>query len=636
MKKNINIPIILAALASLSACKDYYDEYPSFEELQAATGSVESQMGFSVGKVSSSTRMGDGMVQTGQDLASFRGIDQLYIQPFYTTSTSAVAPITDNLNSLGILVSAFNSIGATELKSNFSKYTDFNVAIPERTNAFLCYGAGPHDTPKDDGIVVEHNITSPDPSQISFSLQPIVAASDRTSVAEKGQKLADYLNLIYHGGKTDEDYNWTDANATAKWSSDVLSGVGGLLFSADADYTAGSSANVLAMVKRLYEALYFARSNSDVATVIAAIETEVATTDGKVTGWKSGSTLSGYPCSDYNLPDGAAYIEWDDSNKQYKVVTNKSNLNGLAVYSVEDLVYPPSLYYYVNSRIHTSEVEIGTGTEQYTADYIFLTNHTTWGEPSATVNSSEVLNQPLRTDNSTKLFTANGIVEKSTTVVAITKPLQYAVARFDAILQIETSDSEGGVPVLKDADNNNVPVAYNGNPSFNVTGIFITGQKDVDWKFETTQTTASTPTYTIYDSSIINVTLPTASATNSGTIHTLAFETYAGDKIYVAIEMENNSGMDFVVGANKHIVPQGCKFYLIGEVVPENNTNTSITHNKVLRQDEVTTVNFVVQSLANAYNVIPDFSADQLEFSLGVLDWKMSTPVDLEFGGAVN
>ena len=75
---------------------------------------------------------------------------------------------------------------------------------------------------------------------------------------------------------------------------------------------------------------------------------------------------------------------------------------------------------------------------------------------------------------------------------------------------------------------------------------------------------------------------------------------------------------------------EGCKFYLIGVLDPtdtaSDGTAKNVIDDKVFLQDHVTAVALTVSTLANAYNVIPDFSGDQLEFSLGVLDWKLSTP----------
>ena len=602
--------LALVLLCTLNSCYDYREE--TFNVPQSST----IPLAFSVGHTQVHTRLSDAAIQLDENLNTFRGIDELALLPFHTNSNNATAPVSESLSCLGPIIGASNSIGEkdTDLEDNFSKYYN-NVVIPYSTNAFLCYGSGPSTNAKTDGKVIAHNLTSPNPSNISFSLQPITTVETVTAENSKGQRLVAFLNGIYEAGS-----NWPSTNT-------ILSSIRDDFFSAK--NTAGSSANVLAMTMKLYNALKFAENNTAVKPVTDYIKTKINVNTGK---W-SDTNLDGYP-TNLNLPDGAAYISWNTTSNKYELATDKSNSSALAVYSVENVVYPPSLYYYANSLIHTSTVEVGTGTGQRTPESIFVTNHTAgWqkNEATATPDNTYVLDQPKATGSNEFLFKEKGTVNHETTVVAITKPLQYAISRLDFKLRNGGTMTDGKL-VLKDA--NDTPITIEEN-TFPVTGILIAGQKDVDWKFQPVNTADATE-YTIYDSDGINANLPAVNyiandaTTESAVMRTLAFETAANKEVYAAVEFLNNSGQDFVTGTDKRIVPNGCKFYLIGKLDPAAQTGVSnLIDGKVFVQDHVTTIAFTVSSLANAYNVIPDFSAPTLEFSLGVLDWKLSTPASI-------
>ncbi len=618
---------------TLNSCYDYEDELLTPREM----GGSDIQLAFSLGQYKTNTRLSDAAVQaTDNDLSKFRGISELYLLPFITAPTSNTPePVGADHTPLSGNVTLPRSIAAGDSQLNNETYNYNNyyryANIPLSTDAFLCYGFGPSDTPKNDGVIVKNkNLDAvAKPSDITFSLKPIYDVYDNNNIVipEKATALVNYLNSIYTAGGNN-------------WNSGALQTVGDLVFKLDAYYTAGSSANILELVKRIYSTLYLARENPIVSPVITAITAKVNTTGDEVTGWMD-SSLDEYP-RNINLPDGAAYIEWDGT--KFSVVTDKSNSSALATYSVENLVYPPSLAYFANSRIMTHQKRItGSLEEQKSlADYIFKKAGRKWGTTANYVangsvanhsdntapNDGFVLDQPETTGSNNFLFTGRDVTT-STSIVAIAKPLQYAVARLDVQLK------NGGAPAgdnfaLLDANDNPITVTAD---AFPVTGIMIAGQKDVDWKFNTV-TTSGAKEYTIYDSQVkasdtASPMLPADLTSTSDVIRTLAFETASEASIYVAVELENNSGADFVTGENKRIVPDGCRFYLIGKLDPTATTGVNYNnndHKKVLCQDQVTTVTFTVKDLKNAYNVIPDFSSRELELSLGVIDWKLSTP----------
>ena len=97
---------------------------------------------------------------------------------------------------------------------------------------------------------------------------------------------------------------------------------------------------------------------------------------------------------------------------------------------------------------------------------------------------------------------------------------------------------------------------------------------------------------------------------------TLALATAAGEKVRFAIELTNNTGVAFT-GVDG-IVPAGARFYLVGELEPQ----TSVANNRVFAQAYNTKANVTINSLAHAYNGIPDLKNPKLELGLSVkLEW---------------
>ena len=82
------------------------------------------------------------------------------------------------------------------------------------------------------------------------------------------------------------------------------------------------------------------------------------------------------------------------------------------------------------------------------------------------------------------------------------------------------------------------------------------------------------------------------------------------------------------VGQNEMIIPDCTRFYLIGQINPKNPASGSA--NQVFKQDYYTQVTATINSLANAYNVVPDFRDLNLKISLEVKDWILSTPTNLD------
>ena len=217
------------------------------------------------------------------------------------------------------------------------------------------------------------------------------------------------------------------------------------------------------------------------------------------------------------------------------------------------------------------------------------------------------------------------MVSPSTTAVAIKDPLQYGVAHVQIILK--KTDSS----YLKDADEADIPV---GTINFPVTGIIIGGQLPVGFDF--TPTTAY-PLYSeadmkfLYDNQLPTLYL-SSSADAAQPINTLALQSYDHKKVPVALELTNNSGMDFKGSGSK--ILNGTKFYLVGEIDPADHKTDPRTEirDRVLTQDYTTTLNMNVTGLEKAYNVVPNLLSPRLEIGIELVPkWVATTPEEILF-----
>lgn len=303
-------------------------------------------------------------------------------------------------------------------------------------------------------------------------------------------------------------------------------------------------------------------------------------------------TATSYP-RNINLPDGAAALRWvevEENNETVKKFMPQMQTTTLDdINTITRFTYPASLYYFVNSDIRTSDgmvslpIEYNNVTESVTK--------TAW---------NEILDQN---------FTAGTKVTPTTRAVALTDPVQYAVAQ----LQVNTSYSTpSGKPAntLPDAVNANIEV----DGKFLLKGVVICGQRPVNYNFVPGDNSDALTKF-IYDSQVKeNCTL---SATSIGACTTLVLQSYKGEDVNIILEYENTSD-DLTFKCVDGIVYPHTRFYLIGKVEAlkgEQVTTSEETH-QVFTKDYITTVNMTVTSLAKAYNVLPNLLGGSLE--LGV------------------
>ena len=589
----------IAAIALCMAACSSDDEVAQPEEL----GVVKTQFTLAIpGNVN--TRMSEAVTQA-QENPVFRGMDNIVLIPFGTpasgTTTKDIIGSGDNRlgNNLNLgsteiaktFVSAYSSTtgaGAGLVNNNNSKLY-YNVEVPIGTKSFLFYGKAMDETNLPSGSTTQQvngaltftgmPDAQPTPANVTASLVKIYEAP--TEGNSVGNALVNYLTAIANAKVTNEGVEtpaWEDA-ATSMYQG---------LFKQFTSVRAGSSADVKALVDSLYNQLKDA-NNPNATAIIDAIKTKATV---GTEGLSFDNTLDGYPANIY-LPDGAAVIMWDATNKKFVAMTQDFGNNlGMNIAGLDVYTYPASLYYRVNSTIHT---------DTESKESLYNQENATWESITG------------------QYATANGTVAVNTKSIAISNQIQYAVARLALKVKANTA-------TLQDAEN--VALNASGN-SFQVTGVLIGGQPaSVNYLFVPDAAYSKT----IYDNQIpegMNLVTST-SDDNLVANNTLVLETASTEKtVNFAVEFLNNSGKDFV--GKDGIIPNGCKFYLIGQLDITKLTNPTI--DQIFKQDYVTEVIAKVGSLRQAYNVIPDLRAPKLELGLSVdLTWQQANTYEVDLG----
>jgi hypothetical protein len=220
-------------------------------------------------------------------------------------------------------------------------------------------------------------------------------------------------------------------------------------------------------------------------------------------------------------------------------------------------------------------------------------------------------------------------VSLTTQSVILEDQIQYAVGRLDAQVRITEKtlyDSGSGVSGAADEEPQMVVAPAGG---YQLTGVLIGGQKQVDWKFQP----QGTEEYTIYDNVMTEEIYAQVGTSYSKINHTLALETEARQKKRICLEFVN-TGKDFF-GVGHKLIPAGSKFYLITELEPgKKEAENPNSKNQVFLQDYITTAKLTIgeESLQKAYNVVPDLRSPKLELGLSVdLEWQEGITFEQEF-----
>jgi len=502
---------------------------------------------------------------------AYRGIEIRSIIPFSIATTEKVA-VSDKPKAFQVYGN-----GKKPVDTKAYYYYD-NCVLMSGVNAFLCYGRAPQFSSDKhiNGSLVETFSADMAPQNTRFSLESIASGVHATATA-----LANYMTAI--ATVEVNGVAWKDAlNATLgvmylNFINKTEVGSGG------GEPLPGSATNIRVYTETLKSALNSLTLSdpTDVAIRTAIIDC----IDAYDNVWDD------FPAS-IGLPDGAAVIRWTGTAFEPQVnTTTLADINGIGRYA-----YPAELYYYGNSRIYTSTID--KRKEKYT--------NREW---SAILADYEY---------------ADGVVSSNTTSVAIKEPLQYGVAHVQ--IKLKKTDNT----YLTDAGGREISV---GLANFPLTGVIIGGQLPVGFDF--TPTTAY-PIYSeadmkfIYDNQLPTLSL-SSSADAAQLINTLVLQSYDHKKVPVALEFTNNSEDFKGLGG---IVLKGTKFYLVGEIDPEQFKDDSRTEirDRVFTQDYTTTLNMKITGLEKAYNVVPNLLSPRLEMGIRLEPkWAATTPDEVLF-----
>ena len=528
------------------------------------------------------TRMTAGDAQEDE---VFSGMTDIHLYPY----PQAITAGTEAVNTAPIALAAIANSGLNETGTNNEfhgkVYTD--VSVPIGTTHFLFYGKK---TTTADGQLTAtfaakgENAANTSFAQVNYTTRTIADVNAETD----GAAVLAALNAV--AGKIEEE------RAAAQTASEPIL-VTLTDFQALYESNQAGCANSVKALFADMSATLDASSNARMTAIKDVV-------DAQITALASNT----FPRS-LNLPDGSVGVLCTS----HVFAFSAQNNSGMGTPELNTYVKPAELYYYINTPIHVSN---STHQPEYASQ-------TTW-------------------DDVVGLYTNGTKVANTTRGIVLDNKIQYAVAQLISDVKIVLPAS--GKLKANDGTNEttkvDVPVPTAGY-SFNVTGILIGSQGNVDWKFQP----ATAGSNVVYDK-VWNGTSPATTTAPAATNHTLVLETVgvptpdnaiaAGSNdevVRVAIELENN-GEDFF-GHNDELIPSGSRFYLVAELKVSNGSWATGMPKKIFAQDYKTIAHFTIgeNSLCNAYNTIPDLRTPKMELGLAVdLIWTPGLVFNEELG----
>lgn len=578
--------IVLLTLCCWQACATSEEPQPVTPTdpevpAQPKDGTIAADMAFCVstaqGSNTGTTRMAVAVVQ-GQSTPIFRGIQDITLIPY--NADNNVLPFTmPTMERKGATYYNYLSTTSPQLSIGTKHFFGFARAkYPDGTSdssapAFMFTNGRTILT-----IPEEKNL-----ADITFDLEPICADNNATGY-EVAETMATYLTSIakVEGFKDfGRDENITNSSGTL---------FAGFTNSDKTDATkngspiAGSTANVKKWVELLKKDVEDLPEDNSLKTHLT---TAIGTIDNHFTG-------DAYPAN-IGLPDGAAALQWitqapSDATEAEaatypKFVVLKASVSGTPMSDHARFTYPSELFYYTYSGVKTSKTSQATS---------YPNN-----------NWATVL------DN----YTDGDVVSSLTRSVAIEQPLNYGACCLVLTFKPETATLQ---------DNSE----FNGYPAKNIDlttdtfplkGIMIGGQYQQVYQtvdetnlYHFVPTTAAGATeHIIYDKTIpegIKLKANDEGPVTSDPVYSLVLQTREEKPIDIVLEFENNSSDPdgWFAGYQGGIIYPGTRFYLIGQAWPSTIEGDEDLKKRVFTQDHVTTLQLTIQSLKNAYNVIPE------------------------------
>lgn len=541
--------------------------------------------------------------------SSERGLTRLADEVVQLNSATSYRPIT-NLQVYaikeGVPVNAIvDTEQSSDVKTDKTQFYHFKYCnLPTLTNGCLVY-AKAEDVAQGGNLAatLKYNgsLNTVNPSEvqskndIQFSLESIL---DATEARESGDDLAPWEIEAWNlaNALTAIVNNSHNEGNTLSWKTSTNAILKNLLqrFTNNGADLPGSAASVKQWMLSLKEAADSYLTNppttigDDEKALLAIIKAKADEKAATInTSAEALPTL--YP-RDINLPDGAAALRWTGN----KFVPQMQTTTLDDINSVSRFVYPPALYYFVESGIWTSN------SARTFNDYKDK-NH--W---KATSENDAAAVQPL--------FSDGGTVMTNTKTVAIADPLQYAVAHL-------TMGIKAGATSLPYETGNEDKIDIS---KLTLKGVIIGGQRSVGYDFKPISNSLYDVNF-VYDSQVSG-----ALNTTFDTYHTLVLQSYDGEDVNIILEFEYSAEETTGFKCLNGYVYPGTRFYLVGEVNArafKDGTGDETSQGRVFTQDYTTTINMTVQSLEKAYNVLPSLLSSSLEIGVMITpQWISAEP----------
>lgn len=549
------------------------------------------------------TRMTDEMTQ--QSGKPFRGISDIVLLTFNGDPSTAGNTEATRIIEIGTDANAY-------AHDEYSKlYRD--IEIPVGTNHILFYGRATRksgDTDFQAGKITDVGTKTTEKvlTNLSHELTPINSTADFTTDTEAA-KIINALNDIAKAKVTDgKDYTWAAIGNETTLPSWLTENEKKFLAARYNEFTklkAGSKTSVVEFIKNLKTALV---GETGEPTIPAERKLTKEIYDKCEAALVDISSID-FP-GKFNLPDGAASLSWIAGESKFAYnAPNKVFIGTGNSINYQKICYPAELSYFVNTTTMVSDKDMSNLSEFPTCNDWIQNTQTAWNEKT---NFSE------------------NAVANTTKTVGLKDPVQYSVAVLKSTVRCDAATLEDNAKRIGGSNTDQqIPVPTDG---FKVTGILIGGQPaSVDWKYDPVSTESFANT--IYDKEMNGSMVAKNETSASNANYTLVFDNKKSDTqspVYVTIELENNSDKNFY--GKDGIILKGAKFYLVGELNPNKTGLTNPNSvNRVFVQDYVTTANFKIKDLKDAYNCIPDLRTSGINVGLAVdLSWKSGITFDVD------
>lgn len=618
MKKFFAYGMMSALALSFAACSSddaVVENNPTYDGTN-----VKADFAFNIAKKANTRMNGTNTQENG----NFRGIQDAYLIPFKGVPGDVMQAMSKNY-ALGEIS------GITDATS--SKV--YPLSIPVGTDNFVFYGMAKRDaeTNLEVGKLNVNGLNAGGQTRlnnVNFGLQSIYNDEKAEQIKAAENQFVEYLNSIAAAEGWKETAGKVDIfQGLGKLYTNFATVVGGELRS-------GSAENILRMVQDLYASIMNitnkAEANADLAEVAkiskavqAAIEGgSIFTIDADQNFTYNDQELAKFP-TNFNLPDGAAALQWTDGVVSYNRYPYYAAGAEDANVSVYNYMYPAEIVYFDNSPLRA--------TDEYkeVADY-----------PTTVAGWDTEADWTAKNWNDKE-------VKPSTRAVAMTNNINYGVAMLKSTVKLaeDANKMEDNRAAVLARDNYSGGQSVNEEfdidaSSFELKGILIGGQPtQVDWNLVSASNNHNA---VIYDKEL---TFNNIGFDESQKNYTLVLDNwfYDGEQkdVLVCLELVNKMDKDFYGKLN--LVPAGSTFYLVTKLSlqgktftpAERNATYRITNEDVMRvfmQDYATTANFTItkDALKNAYNTIPDLRTTMVTFGLSVdLNWEKGLEFDAQF-----